>query len=195
MHWIDLLIVALIAWTTFAAFRAGFIREIIPLFAVILGAIIASRFYDDLAADIEFLIDHEPTRKFIAFVAIFIGIVVIGQIASMLLRTTATLLMLGPLDHVGGAVVGLLKGILIVEVLVFAATSFPFADGVLDAMNESALAPFFIEQLPAVRVLMPDEIQDALDRFELGLSPIVTPTPVPTLEPTPTPTPEATPAA
>lgn len=169
MHWIDLLIIAVVAWTTFMAFRAGLIREIIPLFAVILGAIIASRFYDNLAADIDFLVDHEPTRKFIAFVAIFVGIVVVGQIASMLLRTTATLLMLGPLDHIGGAVFGLLKGILFVEILVFAATSFPIADGVSEAMNDSVLAPFFIEQVPLMKSFMPEEMKDALDAFEAGI--------------------------
>lgn len=169
MHWIDLLIVALIAWTTFAAFRAGLIREIIPLLSVILGAILASMFYDNLAADIDFLVDHEPTRKFIAFVAIFVGIVVVGQIASILLRTTATLPMLGPLDHVGGAVFGLLKGILFVEILIFAATSFPVSDGVVDAMHDSAFASFFIEQLPLTKSLMPDEVQRSLDAFEAGL--------------------------
>jgi membrane protein required for colicin V production len=168
MHWIDLLIIAVIAWTAFAAFRAGLIREIIPLFSVILGAILASRFYDDLATNIDFLVDHEPTRKFIAFVAIFVGIVVIGHIASILLKTTATLFMLGPLDHVGGAVVGVLKGVLFVEIIIFAATSFPVADGVTNAMNDSALAPFFIEQLPLMRSLMPSEVKEALDAFEVG---------------------------
>jgi membrane protein required for colicin V production len=174
MHWIDLIIIAVIAWTTFAAFRAGLIREIVPLAAVILGAILASKFYDNLAADIDFLVDHEPTRKFVAFVAIFVGIVVIGQIASMLLRTTATLLMLGPLDHVGGAVVGFVKGLLFVEILVFAATSFPVSDGVTKAMNDSALAPFFIEQVPLMKSLMPDEVKHQLDRFEAGL-PLINP--------------------
>jgi membrane protein required for colicin V production len=169
MHWIDLVIIAVIAWTTFAAFRAGLIREIVPLVAVILGAVLASKFYDNLAADIDFLVDHEPTRKFIAFVAIFVGIVVIGQTASMLLRTTATLLMLGPLDHVGGAVVGFIKGVLFVEILVFAATSFPVSDGVSKAMNDSALAPFFIEQVPLMKSLMPAEVKHQLDRFEEGL--------------------------
>jgi membrane protein required for colicin V production len=174
MHWIDLVIIAVIAWTTFAAFRAGLIREIVPLVAVILGAILASKFYDNLAADIDFLVDHEPTRKFIAYVAIFVGIVVIGQIASMLLRTTATLLMLGPLDHVGGAVVGFIKGLLFVEILIFAATSFPVSDGVTKAMNDSALAPFFIEQVPLMKSLMPDEVKHQLDRFEAGL-PLINP--------------------
>ncbi len=169
MHWIDLLIIALIALTTFSAFRSGLIREIIPLLAVILGAIIASKFYDNLADDVDFLVDHEPTRKFIAFVAIFAGVFVIGQIASLLLRTTATLLMLGPLDHIGGAVFGLLKGILFAEILIFAATSFPVSDGVTEALNDSALAPFFIEQLPLMKALMPSEVKDALDAFEAGL--------------------------
>jgi membrane protein required for colicin V production len=191
MHWIDLIILGVLAWTTFMAFRAGLVREIIPLVAVILGAVLASRFYDNLAADIDFLVDHEPTRKFIAFVAIFVGIVVVGQIASMVLRTTATLLMLGPLDHLGGAIVGFLKGLLFVEILIFAATSFPVADGVTTAMNDSAFAPFFIEKLPLTKSLMPNEVKLALDAFESGV-PIPLPdtsTATPEVTATPTPAP------
>lgn len=168
MHWIDLVILGVIAWTTFAAFRGGLIREVIPLLSVIVGAILASKFYDNLAADIDFIIDDEASRKFIAFVAIFIGIVIIGQIASILLRTMATLLMLGPLDHVGGAVFGFLKGLLFVEILVFAATSFPVTDGVERAMNDSAFASFFVERLPLMKSLMPAEVKQALDAFEAG---------------------------
>src|SRR5262245_56502366 len=174
MHPIDLVIIAVIALVTFTAFRAGLIREVIPLFAVIIGAILASKFYDDLANNIDFIVDHEPTRKFIAFVAIFVGIVIVGHILSVLLRTTATLLMLGPLDHLGGAAFGFVKALLFVEILIFAATSFPIADGVTDAMNDSALAPFFIEQLPLTKALMPDEVKNALDSFESGV-PIASP--------------------
>lgn len=169
MHWIDLLIIAVVGWTTFAAFRGGLIREVIPLLSVIIGAIVASRLYDSLAADLDFVVDHDATRKFIAFVAIFVGIVVIGHILSMALRTAATLLMLGPLDHVGGAVVGFLKGLFFVQILVFAATSFPVADGVTKAMGDSAFASFFIENLPLMRSLMPGEVKDALDAFQEGL--------------------------
>ncbi|HRC62761.1 MAG: CvpA family protein [Dehalococcoidia bacterium] len=171
MHWIDLVILAVIAWTTFAAFRSGLIREVIPLASVILGAILASKFYDNLAADIDFIIDDEATRKFIAFVAIFVGIVVVGHIASVLLRTMATLLMLGPLDHVGGAVFGFLKGLLFVEILVFAATSFPVAGGVERAMNDSAFASFFVERLPLMKSLMPGEVKQALNTFKDGHRP------------------------
>ncbi len=169
MHWIDLLIIAVVAWTTFAAFRAGLIREVVPLLSVIVGAIVASRLYDSLAADLDFVVDHEPTRKFVAFVAIFVGIVVVGHVVSMAFRTAATLLMLGPLDHLGGAVVGFLKGLFFVQILVFAATSFPVADGVSKAMDDSAFASFFIENLPLMKSLMPGEVKDALDAFKADL--------------------------
>jgi len=169
MHWIDLLIIAVVAWTTFAAFRAGLIREVVPLLSVIVGAIVASRLYDSLAADLDFVVDHEETRKFIAFVAIFVGVVVIGHVVSMMLRTAATLLMLGPLDHVGGAVVGFLKGLFFVKILIFAATSFPVADGVERAMEDSAFASLFIENLPLMKSLMPGEVKEALDAFKADL--------------------------
>ncbi|MEZ4553538.1 MAG: CvpA family protein [Dehalococcoidia bacterium] len=166
MHWIDLVILGVIAWSTFAAFRAGLIREVVPLISVIVGAIAASRLYDDLAANIDFIIDDEAARKFIAFVSIFVGIVVIGHIIALALRTMATLLMLGPLDHLGGAVFGFLKGLLFTQILVFAATSFPIADNVERAMEDSAFATFFVKRIPLMESLMPAEVKRALDAFE-----------------------------
>ncbi|MGE0228374.1 MAG: CvpA family protein [Dehalococcoidia bacterium] len=166
MHWIDLVILGVIAWTTFAAFRAGLIREVVPLVSVIVGAIVASRLYDDLAENIDFIIDDESTRKFIAFVSIFVGIVVIGHVIAIALRTMATLLMLGPLDHLGGAVFGFLKGLLFTQILVFAATSFPIADSVERAMEDSAFATFFVERIPLMESFMPSEVKRALDAFE-----------------------------
>lgn len=168
MHWIDFVILGVIAWTTFAAFRSGLIREVIPLVSVIVGAILASRLYDNLAANIDFIIDDEATRKFIAFVSIFVGIVVVGHVIAIALRTFATLLMLGPLDHLGGAVFGFLKGLLFVQILVFAATSFPPADSVERAMEDSAFATFFVERIPLMKSLMPREVKQALDAFERG---------------------------
>jgi len=168
MHWIDFVILGVIAWTTFAAFRSGLIREVIPFLSVIVGAIVASRLYDDLAGNIDFIVDDDSTRKFIAFVSIFVGIVVIGHVIAIALRTMATLLMLGPLDHLGGAVFGFLKGLLFVQILVFAATSFPVADGVERAMEDSAFATFFVERIPLMKSLMPQEVKDALNAFEEG---------------------------
>lgn len=163
MHWLDLVIVAIVAWLTFSAFSAGLIREAVTAVALVAGAILAGRYYGELSADIAFLIDDDTTRNLVSFVAIFAGITVLGQIAAVTLRRVASLLLLGPFDRVGGALFGFAKGILLVEVLLIAASAFPVASGLDAALDQSTLAPVFLEGIPVMLRLLPDEFSSAVD--------------------------------
>lgn len=162
LHWLDLAIIAVVGWLTWRAFTVGLIREVVTLAAVLAGALLAGRFYGELAADIEFLIDDPRTRELVAFIAIFGGVVVLGQIGALLLRRIASLLLLGPFDRLGGAAFGFVKGVVVVEVLLIAVTAFPAATQLTEAVEESALAPFFLDGIPVVERLLPDEVTDAL---------------------------------
>lgn len=166
MHWLDLVIVAIVAWFTFSAFSAGLIRELVTIIAVIAGAVLAGRFYAELALDIEFLIDDESTRNFIAFVAIFAGVVVLGQIGAAMLRRVAAMLLLGPFDHIGGALFGFAKGAALVQILLIVASVYPFSGEVDRALERSTLAPLFLDRVPVMLRLLPDEFSDALDALE-----------------------------
>lgn len=170
MHWIDLVIVGLVAWFTFAAFSRGLIREVVTLVALILGAVLAGAFYEELAADIDFLIDDDGVRPLVAFIAIFGGVFIGGQILAAVLRQTAQLLMLGPLDHLGGAAFGFAKGLLLVEVLLIALTTFRVSDRVDTALDDSALAPVFLDGIPVMLQLLPDEFDRAVSHDETTLT-------------------------
>ena len=165
LHWLDLVIVAIIAWLTLRALSIGLIREVVTAVAVIGGAILAGHFYAELADDIAFAIEDETWREFIAFAAIFIGAIVIGQIAAVLLHRTSRLLLLGTADRVGGAAFGFLKGLIVVEVLLLAAITFPVSGELDAALEDSALAPAFIEGLPVIQRLLPDEFELAAEQW------------------------------
>lgn len=163
MHWLDLVIVAIIAWFTFSAFSAGLIREAVTAVALVAGAVLAGRYYAELSADIAFLIGDDTTRNLVSFVAIFAGIAVLGQVAAVVLRRAAALLLLGPFDRVGGALFGFAKGVLLVEVLLIAASTFPVASGLDAALDQSTLAPVFLDGIPVMLQLLPDEFGAAVD--------------------------------
>jgi membrane protein required for colicin V production len=166
MHALDLVIVAIVAWFTFSAFAAGLIRELVTVIAVIAGVVLAGQFYEELAADITFVADDESTRNFIAFIAIFAGAVVLGQMAAWLLRQAVSLLLLGPFDHLGGAAFGFAKGLILVEVLLLAVRTFPIAGELDAALEQSALAPVFLDGIPVLERVLPDEFGEALDSLE-----------------------------
>ena len=63
LHWLDLAIIAIVGWLTWRAFTVGLIREVVTLAAVLAGVLLAGRFYGELAADIEFLIDDSADTR------------------------------------------------------------------------------------------------------------------------------------
>ncbi len=162
LNWLDLAIVVILGALTWRAFVVGLVREVVMLAAVVFGALLAGKLYMELAADAAVLVEDERTRELVAFVAIFTGVVVIGQIVALLLRRTAALLLLGPVDSLGGAAFGLLKGVVVVEVLLVAVTAFPAATGLTAAAESSALASLFLEGFFVVEPLLPAEVTDLL---------------------------------
>lgn len=165
MHWLDLIIVAVIAWVTFTAFSRGLIREVVTLVALVVGAIVAGAFYDELSANLEFLIDNDTTRNLASFGALLGGILILGQLLAGVLRKTAGLFMLGPFDHLGGAAFGFVKGVILVEVALIAVSIFPASETVATAIDESTLAPVFLERAPVAELALPAEFDNALDRL------------------------------
>ncbi len=165
MHILDLVIVAVVAWFTLSAFSRGLISEAVTAIAILGGAVLAGQFYDELSNNLEFLTDDETLRNFGSFIAIFAGIIVLGQVAATLLRRFAALLLLGPFDHLGGALFGFLKGVVIVEVVLIVITAYPITANLTQAVSDSLLAPVFLDGVPVMLELLPDEFDEAVDRL------------------------------
>jgi membrane protein required for colicin V production len=166
MNWVDLLIVAVVAWTTFLGFRTGLIRQAVWLVAIILGIVLAGALYDDLAANLDFLIDDRTTRNFIAFVAIVGGVIVAGAVLGQLLKTTASLLMLGPLDAIGGGVLGLIRGVLYVQAALFVLAVFPANETLARGVDDSDVAAYFLDEAPVISFALPSEFENPRQQLE-----------------------------
>ncbi len=161
MNWLDLVIVLTIVAFVLSAYAAGLIREVVTLIGMVAGIVIAGLLYDDLAN--EFNADGD-TELAVSFFALFGSLYLIAQILAYVLKKGASLLMLGWVNHIGGAFFGLLKGVLMVEValLVFAAYPGLGMDG---AVEGSALAPLFVEDVDFVLILLPADFDDRVAAF------------------------------
>lgn len=176
MNWVDLLIAGAIAWTAFRGLRTGLIRQMVWLIAIIGGIFIAGQLYDDLSANLSFVMDEGPTRDLVAFGAIILGAVLAGVVVGEVLRTTASMLMLGPLDAVGGGIVGFVRGVIYVQLTLLALAVFPANETLTKGVDESTLAPYFLEDFGFVNVGLPSEFNDPmgqLDRWRQTLSSIL----------------------
>ena len=164
MNWVDIAILAILAWFTFAAFHAGLIREVVTILGAVFAVALAGLFYQELAKDVKVAVDSEAMALVIAFALIFGAVILGSQLIAVFLKQTSQLLMLGLLDSFGGAIIGLIKGLIFVEIGLIAALTFTSL-GLEDDVKNSELAGIFLDGLPFLRLILPQEFKNSIDSF------------------------------
>jgi membrane protein required for colicin V production len=162
MNWLDVVIIIGLVWFTFTGLFVGLIREVISLAGLLVGVIIAGRFYPTGASYLSF-IENQQIAQVLAFIAIFLVIVILAHVLGSALQRIASALLLGWANHLAGAVFGFVKAALIFEFVVIAFARFPMF-GMGAAIDDSFLAPFFLESFPFLLNLLPAEF-DAVRQF------------------------------
>jgi len=160
MNWLDIVILVAIAIAAFLGLRMGLIKAVLVLAGIIVGVILAGHFSGPLAQRLTF-IPSESVAKVVAFAIILIGVLLIAAIVAWLLTWTAKVVMLGWVNRLGGAVLGLLLGALFCSALLAMWVNFM---GMAEAIAESAIATILLDRLPMVLALLPGEF-DAVRSF------------------------------
>ena len=160
MNWLDIVIIVAIVVPTLIGLRIGMIKAALSLAGLIVGVIVAGRYYLPLSEQLSF-ISQESVAKIAAFIIILVGILVIAGVLARLLKWTASVMMLGWVNHLGGAVFGLLLGAIFCGALLAIWVKFL---GVTGAITESNLAFILVDFFPVVLALLPDEF-DAVRPF------------------------------
>jgi uncharacterized membrane protein required for colicin V production len=164
LNWVDAVILATLAWFTYAAFNAGLIREVITILGAIFAVVLAGLFYTDLAKDVDVAVNDPQTSRIIAFAVIFGAAILATQLLAIFLKQASTLLLLGLFDSLGGAGIGFIKGGIFVEIALIVAVTFTSLH-LTDDVRGSTLAPFFLDRLPALSHLLPVEFKNAISTF------------------------------
>jgi len=162
MNWLDPVILIALGGFTFAAFRAGLIREVVALVAVVVGVLVAGHYYDDLADDVLLFIKNDKAANAVAFLTLFGSVALLGQLAAFLIKQAVSLLLLGWLDHLAGGAFGLLKGLVLVELFLMFFATFPYL-GLEKAIDGSGIAPLFLDNGAALLKLLPGEFNRAVE--------------------------------
>ena len=160
MNWLDIVILVAIAVATVVGLRIGIIKAALSLAGVIVGVILAGRYYIPFSQQLSF-ISQANVAKVVAFAIILIGVMVIAAVLAVLLKWTASAMMLGWVDRLGGAVFGLVLGAIFCGALLASWVKFM---GLAEVIAESTLAPILLDRLPMVLALLPGEF-DAVRSF------------------------------
>ena len=124
---VDYLVLAVVGLSMLLSVIRGLVREVLALLAWALGFIAASVFAADIAALLPEQVPDERVRLLVAFVGVFLVVLLGMSLLAMFLSKLVKSAGLGVEDRVLGGVFGVARGFLVVMILVLAAgfTSLP----------------------------------------------------------------------
>ena len=173
---LDITVLAIVALSTLFAFVRGVVRELLAIATWIAAIIAAFVFGDPLAAILPGIGASPAVRYVVAFVLIFVGVLVLGAIVAQVLSKTVRAIGLGFVDRFLGAAFGLARGVLMVVILVLVAglTTLPRQEW---WQNATLRAPLEAAAL-SLRPWLPVAWAERLDYSGPGLKPSAPKTPV-----------------
>jgi membrane protein required for colicin V production len=160
----DWLLIVILVWSTFNAFRRGIVWELFSIGGLIAGILIASWNYQHLASLLSPLMNHafndsEAAVNVLAFLVIAIGVMLLALLTGRLIRSSAHTIGLGLVDRLLGALFGLARGCLLGIAILTAATAFlPHSTQIAN----SRLTPYFLAGVHAVSFVVPAGLQQQL---------------------------------
>jgi membrane protein required for colicin V production len=125
MIWVDYCILGLVALSALVGLVRGLFQELFSLGLWLGAGWVALHYNAVFAVYLEKAIPLESARMATAFVAIFVGVLILGGTASLLLGKLVSSAGLGGTDRLAGLLFGVARGGLIVAVLVVLAGATP----------------------------------------------------------------------
>jgi membrane protein required for colicin V production len=159
----DWIICAVVLLNVITAAMQGFFSEALTMAGLIVGYIVAAWRYHSFAEWLEKFLKNPWLAEILGFLVIFFAIVLLFGLAARIARWVMKEAGLSSFDRFLGAVLGLLKGGLMVAVILMGMTAFQPASKLL---QDSQLAPYFLVVGRAAIWLAPSELRA---RFYQGI--------------------------
>ena len=162
MNWLDIVILILLAVPTVMGLKIGIIKAFLSIAGVIIGVLLAGRFYESLGESLTFISDP-GIAKIVAFAIILVVVMIIAGIAAFMLKKIVSAILLGWVNRLGGAVFGFLMGAIFCGAILSVLGSFVTDSNLV---GESWLAGVLLNNFPLVLAFLPDELDSVRSIFQ-----------------------------
>ena len=161
MNWVDIVIIVYLCLSVIVGFMQGFIRTVLSIIGLIIGIILASHFYKQLGNILTF-ISNKNVANVVAFIIILLVVMIVAAVIAAILRSIIKAIMLGWVDRLGGAVIGLIIGVL--SISAFLAIIVKYNTAML--LQILRLSGFFLNKFPVVLKLLPSDFSNISKYFK-----------------------------
>lgn len=159
MNWFDWVLIVMAVVFVVEGLRHGLTRSVIGIAATIVGLFMAAWFYGSVAALIQPYVSHASLARVLGFLAIFIGIQLVGALLSWLLNLVWKAALLSWVDRLLGGCFGLVKAALVGIILVMILMAFPRMP-IPNVLARSRIAPYLSSAAQVLTQLAPRELKD-----------------------------------
>ncbi|WGZ95514.1 MAG: CvpA family protein [Candidatus Thiothrix putei] len=158
---LDISIIVLIVLSAIIGLIRGFVREAFSLITWVAAAAFAFFYYEKLAVHVPFEGQGKLGQVVVAFVIIFLSVLIVGSIINHLLSAAVSSVGLGGIDYLLGGAFGIVRGGLIVTLLVllFSAVGHYSKEA---WWADSRLMPWFEDSAKALKEMIPNKLPEEL---------------------------------
>ena len=145
------------------------VQSVLYFLGVYVSLLIGAQFADNVVERFTDDIENESVTTAIGYVVIFLGVLIVAQIAGKTIRATMSIVVLNWVDKAGGVVVGALMGAILVTggVTVMARIAYPQEDAILDNINDLAASASSGRSIEAGTERLYQELADRYGRDTL----------------------------
>ncbi|MBI4336666.1 MAG: CvpA family protein [Chloroflexi bacterium] len=176
MNWLDFVLlgtlVALGALGLRMGWQLGLIRGVLMLVGVAVGIFLAGRFSTLVRDQLTFISNHNMATV-ISFVIVIVAAVAVTWVLASLLRAIAQAMLMGWLDSLAGALLGLASAAAVFTAGVILLAANPVG-GLERPLDDSEVAAFVVTRVPLVLRLLPEDFREALAHFSPVKEPKIT---------------------
>ncbi|TAL20546.1 CvpA family protein [Patescibacteria group bacterium] len=163
---LDFILLVLLAGFVLFGLWFGFVHSLGALLGTIVGAMVAGRLYEPVAAWTQGIIPWD--QNILRVVAFLILFVVINRLVGLVFyviervfKFLSIIPFLSTIDHILGAVLGFIEGVIVLGLTLYVANKFPV--GPLAAMiNASGAAHWLMSAVAALVPLLPKTVQKVI---------------------------------
>jgi membrane protein required for colicin V production len=151
---VDIAIVVILIAGALSGLRRGFIVTVAGILGALLALAVAKAEYQPVRTFLASFAPHSPWLTVISYLLVFL--VVWGLILTLarILRRVVRLLLLGFLDRLGGAIVGVIQNAFLIALLLYLGKRVPNRE-LVNAIKHSRLAPHFLQLVPTIQGFFP----------------------------------------
>ena len=160
MNWLDIVLAIILLASVVAGFRRGLSRQIIGLVSVVLALLLGIWFYGNIGY---YLLPYASSRSLAnagGFAVVFCGVLLLGVLVSFVVGRFLKVTGLSVVDHLLGAGLGVLRGLVFAIAIIMGVMAFSRGDKPPETIVNSRLAPYVVDAARMFAAMAPHELKE-----------------------------------